>query len=177
MDASSGGVSGGGTGGAAGYAFGHCTPPTPSSCTFEATCNLLGCGKPWSRLDSAGCLRSECLGDDDCGDEERCIAAALVAPGCHWSGWEGGCGLDEKGECTCVHTFDCLGPLLCVPVEIAPPQADCAISSQVTCPELWDAMGALKSWLQHPKVGATLKDAMQSCHDKLTLEAMTLGCE
>ncbi|MBX3129194.1 MAG: hypothetical protein KF718_20925 [Polyangiaceae bacterium] len=176
-DASSGGVGGGATGGWGGYAFGHCDVPTPSSCSLEQTCKQLGCGQGWARLDTSGCLRANCKADEDCAPGERCISPHLVALGCFGSRLEGGCFVHEPtGDCLCTLTADCRGPLLCVPLTVAPPESDCSYPAEhMTCLALMDATEALLG-ASSITTGAA-KDAMQACYDKLKPELAKLGCE
>jgi hypothetical protein len=122
-------------GGMGGDAFAHCTPqPFPyGACTFEDTCDALGCGEPTSLHREDGCLRKTCRSDMDCADEERCVAAPLA--GVYVDGFSSvcdGCEYDQ-GECICTCSLDLSRRAVCLTMAEIPPA--CPVTG-LSCAEL-----------------------------------------
>jgi len=146
----------------------HC-PPAPqrdggqptSSCGLEATCEALGCGRPWSDFDERGCLRPYCDGDDDCDADERCLPEELVGEvGCHSSIFEG-CSPQCDG-CGCGASSDCRSVAFCQPVSEFPESADCPVGGR-PCEQLVEWRGALDAQSYAPE----LVIALEACAIKL----------
>ena len=78
-----------------------------------STCDegcAVACGETYecgglSRFDDNGCVKPNCVDDDDCGEGQRCYAAYLFG-GCESSGVF--CD-DSEGQCQCAQDDDCGG--------------------------------------------------------------------
>jgi hypothetical protein len=100
-----------------------------SECSFEATCEQLGCGDGTSPFDARGCSR-RCRTSADCAAGERCRDTLLVISEeeCPALGSEiEACSL-EGGSCSCSSTADCEHPAVCVDAEAYPQELDCAVA-------------------------------------------------
>src|SRR5689334_16251616 len=84
-----------------------------TTCTFEDTCEALGCGKPFSALDASGCIREQCRSSDDCSSGQRCVPSVLHGNDCYSSVIEG-CEV-ECAQCSCLVSADCAQVAYCLP--------------------------------------------------------------
>ena len=103
---------------------GFSTPDT--TCTFEDTCEALGCGEPFGMLDASGCVRKECGSSDDCSSGERCVPSVLHGNDCYSSVIEG-CTV-ECDRCVCSVSEDCRKVAYCLPAADYPSSSDCELS-------------------------------------------------
>ena len=105
-----------------------------SSCTFEATCETLGCGHPWSQFDLSGCRRRQCTSQANCSLDHRCLPAVLAGViNCYSSVYEE-CESD-CGECSCTASSDCATVAFCQPTKNFPPENDCPVEA-IACENL-----------------------------------------
>jgi hypothetical protein len=148
----------GGGGGSAGCAqaelpqdsLAHC-PTNPleggqprSSCSLEATCDVLRCGDPWSGFDENGCRRLHCSSQADCAGTERCVPAVLGGHfDCYSSVYES-C-REYCGSCSCGWSDDCSTAAFCQPVAIFPHENDCRFDAE-PCEALPDILWKLEMY-------------------------------
>lgn len=136
-----------------------------SQCTFEQTCQELGCGDGLSRFGADGCLRS-CETSDDCAAGERCRYTALVTrvdEECVTGSEIESCALVD-GECNCEITADCFFPDVCVDATDYPESEDCVLDG-LDCEDLIWLIASHTEALDSEI--AEKAAAGQACRDKL----------
>jgi hypothetical protein len=172
-----GGVSGSSMGGSSGQAgcettevedsLAHCPRlgaaewgQPASSCPFEATCEELHCGAPWSDFDENGCRRVPCESESACSASERCMPTALAGViGCRSSILEG-CE-PYCSSCQCIGTDDCAAVAFCQPAVDFPPSDDCPVAS-FACNDLPYYRTMLEIQLQRD-YESDIATALESC--------------
>jgi hypothetical protein len=116
-----------------------------SECSFEATCQELGCGDGFSRFDAQGCTRF-CDTTGDCGAGQRCRYTELVvgAAACPSTSSVAGSCVLEGGRCSCPLTDDCPHPDICVDATEYPESLDCDVGA-ASCSELMRSAETLQA--------------------------------
>jgi hypothetical protein len=158
--------------------FAHCMIQplvNGSSCSFEATCEVLGCGAPWARQGADGCLRRGCDWDFSCDDGERCIHAPVAGAfddsltvdceSCELH--DGQCG------CTCLEGVESFRAV-CLSRSEFPPAMDCPIDG-LSCAELAAAANVVNRYRNHDDLFEP-QEALDLCFEKIA-DRRSTQCE
>jgi len=146
-----------------------------SECSFEATCEQLGCGDGLSAFDAQGCTR-HCQTSDDCGAGQRCRHTLLYVTDddCPFSGSEvEDCTL-SGGNCSCSTSADCPHPDVCVDAEQYPEALDCMVEG-ASCAALQTTKFALT---ERDRSGESAEKSATAndCLGKLEAKQRAQGC-
>ena len=144
-----------------------------SDCSFQATCEQLGCADGLSPFGDDGC-RHFCKDSSECGDSQRCRFTSIVNL-CGGGGSEiEGCSVDSDGSCQCGVSENCTAPDVCVDVDRYPPSLDCD-TSQATCDDLDERATRLdEAYL--PDASAEKLQAIAACRGAIHARSLKLGC-
>jgi hypothetical protein len=168
----SGDAGGGGDAGAGAGGVSTCELAGGTSCSFAATCAMLGCGTPWSSYDENLCVRANCALTGVCEAGERCVAAPVAG------GFDDPCGNQADScdatavGCQCVFYEECFPSAVCLPFDAFPPEKDCPIAN-LNCGELERAAMTLRAYLdggserflEPYQPPANLAASLRSCAD------------
>lgn len=155
----------------------QCSEPVAftSECSFDATCEKLGCGDGFSQFDENGCTRY-CETSADCGAGKRCRHTRLVLSDeeCPSPGSEvEGCTI-FNGTCECGITDDCVYPDICVDEIKYPASQDCAVEG-ASCQALADGEFRLQLFVESDSTTNAANEA-QACLDAIRARQQALAC-
>lgn len=138
-----------------------------TTCSFDATCEALGCGKPTSQFEANGCRRQQCASSEGCADGQRCVAPVLAGEtDCGYSVYEG-CEVGDSCRCSCIHSDDCANIAVCMPASVQPPSKDCALEG-LDCDDISWLSSELEEWLGDAQWQGDLVEALEACEQKVT---------
>jgi hypothetical protein len=168
-----------GTGGDAGGGEGpSCTLAGGVSCSFDAACEVLGCGRAWSSYDDAMCVRENCAETGVCAPGKRCVTSPVggrfdeicrnEADSCDPSG----------DRCECLYYEECFPSAVCLSDEEFPTSDECPIAN-LDCTELSQATetvdaylhgdGFLEPYEPPPNLAASLNACAQAVAERFAL--------
>ena len=142
-----------------------------SECSFEDTCQVLGCGDGFSWFGDDGCRRA-CAQSSECGDGQRC-RFTILATDCGGGSVVEGCSYEPDGSCVCGTSDDCSFPDICVDEARYPSSEDCVVEG-ASCDDLL----ARQQRLDTPFTDISLEKskAIDACLRAIHQQRVALSC-
>jgi hypothetical protein len=152
-----------------------------NTCSFDAACDVLGCGSAWSQYTEGMCVRASCAESGLCEGGERCVAAPVAGRFDEPCGNQAdSCDVTASG-CECLYYEECFPSAVCLPVDEFPPANDCPIA-ELDCEGLEQAAETLRGYLDGDVFlepydpPGNIASSLQACLDAVAERALDV-CE